>query len=84
MTKGKNMSEKNISFEQAIARLEEIVSLLDSGSAPLDKSLELFEEGAGLVRLCSEKLDSAEQRVKILTAGESGQLQEKDFVQVKE
>ncbi len=54
-------------FEQALARLEEIVAALDSGSAPLDDSLALFEEGASLVRLCSNKLDNAKQRIKVLT-----------------
>ncbi len=54
-------------FEQALARLEEIVAALDSGSAPLDDSLVLFEEGASLVRLCSNKLDNAKQRIKVLT-----------------
>ncbi len=53
---------------------------LDSGNAPLDKSLSLFEEGVGLVKLCSAKLDSAEQRVKILTRGEDGKPTTVDFV----
>ena len=66
--------KKNVGFEKSIARLEEIVRALDDGSAPLDESLKLFEEGVGLVRACTEKLDSAEQKVKILTGGA-----EKDF-----
>lgn len=78
------MSDKNLSFEQALARLEEIVGLLDNGSAPLDKSLELFEEGAGLVKLCSSMLDNVEQRVKILVAGENGSMEKKDFKPVNE
>ncbi len=74
--------EKNTTapgFEQALARLEEIVRALDSGDAPLDQSLALFEEGVGLVKLCSEKLDAAEQKVKILVRGEDGKPAEKDF-----
>lgn len=65
------MSEKtnNISFEEAMARLEEIVKYLEGGNAPLDRSLELFEEGVTLVKLCNKKLDSAEQKVRFLTAG---------------
>lgn len=78
------MSEKKMSFEEALARLEEIVGLLDSGNAPLDKSLELFEEGAGLVKLCSSMLDNVEQRVKILVEGEDGKLAEQDFGAMKE
>ena len=40
------MEEKKITFEQALGRLEEIVALLEKGDAPLDQSLELYEEGA--------------------------------------
>lgn len=69
------MENKEITFEAALSRLEEIVRALDSGSAPLDESLALFEEGVGLVKLCSGKLDCAEQRVKILVGGK-----EEDFV----
>ena len=67
------MSEmKEQSFEEMLRRLEEIVRALDSKDTPLDTSLSLFEEGAGLVRLCTEKLDLAQQKVLILTQnGES-------------
>ena len=57
----------NITFEDAMGRLEEIVKYLESGNAPLDKSLEVFEEGVALVKLCNQKLDSAEQKVRFLT-----------------
>lgn len=78
------MNEKKITFEQALLRLEEIVGLLDGGDAPLDKSLELFEEGAGLVKLCSSMIDNVEQRVKVLTQGENGIMEEKDLGAIKE
>lgn len=65
---------KDMAFEAALARLEEIVRALDSGEAALDESLALFEEGVGLVKLCSAKLDGAEQKVKILIGGK-----EEDF-----
>lgn len=67
-------------FEAALARLEEIVHTLDSGDAPLDESLALFEEGVSLVKLCSNKLDTAEQKVKILVRGDDGKVAEQDFV----
>lgn len=76
--------KKELSFEEALAKLEEIVALLDSGNAPLDKSLALFEEGAGLVKLCSAKLDNVEQRVKILVADKDGEINENDFKPVME
>ena len=66
-------------FEQALARLEEIVKGLENGSLPLDKSIELFEEGNALVKLCTQKLDAAEQKVKILQKGENGEIAEEIF-----
>ena len=74
------MAKKDMKFEEAMARLEEIVRSLESGSAPLDKSLELFEEGVALVKMCNSKLDNVEQRIKILAKNEDGELCEKDFV----
>lgn len=73
-------AEKKMSFEEALSRLEEIVRAMENGSAKLDESLALFEEGVGLVKFCTAELDNAEQRVKILQSGEDGNLAEKDFV----
>ena len=53
------MENKPLNFEQAMTRLEEIVRALENGSATLDESLKLYEEGIGLVRTCSAKLDEA-------------------------
>lgn len=72
--------EEQVTFEKALARLEEIVRLLESGQAPLDKSLELYEEGVKLVKECNSKLDNVEKRIKILSAGENGELVKTDFV----
>ncbi|MDR2591165.1 MAG: exodeoxyribonuclease VII small subunit [Oscillospiraceae bacterium] len=63
------MSKKEMSFEEAAARVEEIVKTLERGDAPLDKSLELFEEGAKLIKTCSKMLDEAEQKVMQLQTG---------------
>ena len=54
---------EQLSFEAALARLEDTVRLLESGNVPLDDSLSLFEEGIALVKLCNSKLDTAEQKV---------------------
>lgn len=54
-------SKKMPTFEQAMARLEEIVSLLENGGAPLDETMALYEEGAKLAALCSSRLEKAEQ-----------------------
>ncbi|MBQ2765874.1 MAG: exodeoxyribonuclease VII small subunit [Clostridia bacterium] len=75
---------KELAFEEALARLEEIVRALDGGAAPLDESLALFEEGVKLVKLCSGKLDAAEQKVKILVRGEDGNIEERDFAPMQE
>ena len=71
------MSE--ITFEAAMARLEEIVRALEGGNAPLDTSLALCEEGVSLVKFCNQKLDAAEQKVKILQRGENGEMTETDM-----
>lgn len=57
------MEEKEMRFEEMLKRLEEIVRALDNAQTPLDTSLALFEEGAGLVRLCTKQLDEAQQKV---------------------
>ena len=72
------MAKKEIAFEEAIEKLEEIVSQLESGDFPLDKSLELFIEGTKLVKECNKKLDSVEKSIKVLTQAD-GELVEKDF-----
>ena len=71
--------DENMTFEAAMARLEEIVRLLESGNAPLDVSLSVYEEGVALVRLCNTRLDHAEQRVKILSFSENGEVTESDM-----
>ena len=61
-------------FETAMARLEEIVALLEGGKCTLDESLKLFEEGARLTTFCNEALKAAEQKITQLTlAGGEGE-----------
>lgn len=55
------------SLESALNELEEIVRVLESGKLSLDESLELFERGVRLVRICSSKIESAERRIESLT-----------------
>lgn len=74
----KELKNKEVSFEDVLERLEEIVDLLESGENPLEKSLELFEEGVGLVKLCNKKLENVENSVKILI-NNNGEMEEKDF-----
>ena len=78
------MSAKKVTFEQGIARLEEIVALLERGDAPLADSLALFEEGTKLIAACSKQLDQAEQKVVKLTKGVAGAPVEHPFGQDEE
>ena len=64
------MEKKKMSFEEALARLEEIVEEMESGKAALDDLLALFEEGVSLVKLCNSKLDSAERKIKLVKGNE--------------
>ncbi len=71
------MAEKKLTFEQAMARLEEIVAQLEAGEQSLDQSLSLYEEGAKLMKQCASMLDKAEQKVRKLrveTTGEVGEI----------
>ena len=72
MTEQKN--EEIPDFEAALGRLEEIVKALEDGELALDSSLELFEEGIRLSRLCHGKLEQAERRVEMLLKDASGQV----------
>lgn len=51
------------SYEQAVTRLEEIVSKLESGECPLEESMKLFQEGTELCAYCSKLLNDAKQKV---------------------
>lgn len=73
------MAKKELCFEEAISRLEEIVDMLEGGEYPLEKALEIFEEGVSLVKLCNKKLDNVEKSVKILL-NQDGEIVEKDFL----
>lgn len=73
------MAKKKLDFEGSMNRLEEIVTLLERGDAPLEEAMTLFEEGAKLLRECTAQLDKAEQKVALLTAGDDGEPVEKPF-----
>ena len=67
-------------FEENMARLEEIVGKLEKGDAPLSDSLKLFEEGTELIAQCRTELDKAEQQVVKLMKGPDGAPVENDFL----
>ena len=73
------MNKRSMSFETSIERLEEIVSLLEQGDAPLADALKLFQEGTALVRSCTKLLEKAELEVVKLTRGADGEAKEESF-----
>lgn len=76
------MSE--LKYEQAVARIEEIVKALEKGDAPLDTSLNLFKEATTLVQACSGMLENARQEVVRLRKGEDGSPEEMPFERMGE
>ncbi len=60
------MTTQNPTFEEALERLEKIVSQMESGELKLEDSLKLFEEGMRLTKVCHQKLDDVEKKVKQL------------------
>lgn len=64
-------SAKEMTYESAVKRLEEIVGILEKNEVSLDESMKLFEEGAKLTVYCSKKLQEAEQKITVLTNEEN-------------
>jgi exodeoxyribonuclease VII small subunit len=66
-------------FEQAMKRLEEIVEQMESGDLLLEDLILRYEEGMKLVKLCQERLASAEERIEIITRNSAGKAVVKEF-----
>ena len=63
------MKKENMSFEESMQRLEQIIRAMERGEVPLEESLKLFQEGTQLVASCEKMLDNAQLQVKmVLTA----------------
>jgi len=74
------VQENPATFEEGLARLEEIVTVLDRGEAPLEDGLRLFEEGVTLTRHCHRLLAAAEERVtKLVKVDEKGEFRLEAF-----
>ena len=74
------MNEKNKSFEQNMARLEQIVRAMERGDVALEESLKLFQEGTELVHSCNKLLDEAQLQVKKIMTAPDGSPVEEDFI----
>jgi exodeoxyribonuclease VII small subunit len=68
----KKIDEQPKSFEASLEALERIVQELERGDLPLEKSLELFEQGIHLSRQCQERLNQAERRIEVLLRDNQG------------
>ncbi|NMA41110.1 MAG: exodeoxyribonuclease VII small subunit [Lentisphaerae bacterium] len=68
-----------LNFEDALARLEAIVSQLESGSLSLEDSMAKFEEGMRLNKICSDKLAEAESKIEMLVKRADGTLEWTDY-----
>ena len=73
------MNDKNMTFEQSMQRLEQIVRTMERGDAPLEESLKLFQEGTELVRNCNQLLENAQLQVKKIMTAPDGSPVEEDF-----
>jgi exodeoxyribonuclease VII small subunit len=70
---------KEMTYEQAYAKLEEYTEQLESGELTLDESLQVFEKAVALIRYCGEKLDGAKKQMQVLVEGLNGEMTEKPF-----
>ncbi|MDO5152324.1 MAG: exodeoxyribonuclease VII small subunit [Eubacteriales bacterium] len=73
------MNQSNNTFEQSMARLEQIVRAMERGDVALEESLKLFQEGTELVRSCQKLLDEAQLQVKKIMTAPDGSPVEEDF-----
>jgi exodeoxyribonuclease VII small subunit len=69
---GETSTVDQLSFEDALKRLEEIVRTLEKGDAPLDQSIELYQEGDRLRRHCEARLKDAQARIEQIACGADG------------
>ena len=73
------MNPQNKTFEESMARLEQIVRAMERGDVALEESLKLFQEGTELVRSCQKLLDDAQLQVKKIMTAPDGSPVEADF-----
>ena len=71
--------KKTPSFEEAMLSLEDIVKKLENGGLSLEESLSSFEEAVKLVKFCNEKIEAAEQKVKMLVENSDGSVTDLPF-----
>ena len=72
-------TKKNISFEDNLKELEDIVKKLEGGDVSLDEMLDLFEQGIARTKECNQQLKEAEQKISILVKNGLGEMEEQPF-----
>ena len=70
---------KEMSFEEAIEKLEEITSALEGGDLSLDQAMARYEEGVKLAAVCQARLDSARRKIEMMVKGKDGRMKLKPF-----
>ena len=80
MTDKKMNDIESYDLEAAMKRLDEVVEGLSRENVSLEDSLGLYEEGVALVKICNEKLEDTERKIKMLQISQSGEVSEKDFI----
>jgi len=76
---GEAVKQENLSFEQALAELETIVTSLETGSAPLEDSIAAYERGMTLKKYCETKLSEAQEKIEKITIGQDGKPKAEPF-----
>jgi exodeoxyribonuclease VII small subunit len=79
MTTKAKAAGTDLNFETAMDRLEKIVEQMESGQLPLEELIVRYEEGMNLVKVCQERLASAEQKIEIIARNNAGKPVVKDF-----
>jgi exodeoxyribonuclease VII small subunit len=70
---------EQLSFEQAMSQLEQIISALENGDVPLEKAIELFQQGTELSKICATKLAQIESKMEVLLEQSDGSFIKKEF-----
>ncbi len=71
-TRSEKLSPESLSFEQALAELETIVTALESGKSPLEDSISAYDRGIALKKHCEKKLNEAQEKIEKITIGSDG------------
>ena len=84
MSKAKRDKMEEMSFEEALQKLEEIVASLEGGHLPLEEAIAKFEEGTRLKKICEGRLREAERKIEVLLRDEEGELMTQPLEQESE